>query len=258
MTTAALAPVPATGLPRWLRLAGWYVLGHTYLFGGALLVGALVAAVVLAIVSRGGAPQFSVVQIAHQVAPWLPFGGAVHFAMNWLGPQLVAGLTRRSFIRAAVVSAFGTALVVGLMLMAASWLERVVYDVLGWLPGTFDGRPLAPDTPFLGYLWGLFLILSVSALAGTVVGLTFSRIGALAILLIPVMLAPMVGMALLAVDPTTMWPPIYINRGGDVYSPADLGIGGAAGVLIGLAILAVVITAVYLLARRIPIRTPRA
>lgn len=258
MTAATLTRNPATRRPRWLDLAGWQFIGQTTVFVAVLAAAIVLAALVLGITSRVTTPSYSALQVAVQAAPWLPFAVAIHFSTTWLNLQLVAGFTRRHSVRAAVLSGFGTGLALTLLLLVVLWAEHRVYGWLGWTAASFSGRALLPEAPLLPQLWGLFLIMSTWALAGTVVGLGYQRFGASATLLLPVMLLPLAAVALLAIDPTTMWAPVTISTGTGLYTPARFGLGGIAGVAVGVAVLGLVVAAIHLLARRIPIRSPRS
>ena len=261
--TAALAPARAattSSLPRWVRLAGWYVLGHCYLLGPALVIGLVLLAVVLGILdARGVDIRSSGMQVLLQVAVWLPFGVAIHYAVNWLGPQLAAGLTRRSFVKASVASAFGIALVAALAQLLLLNLEAWVYQARGWTADGFDGVALAPEATSLTALFGLTLMITAAALSGTLVGLSFVRLRAWATLLLPATVGPLLAVFGLALDPATMFVPIQFG-GGDAgrWSPENIGLGGWAGGVLGLAVVASMIVAIHLTARRMPIRGVRA
>ena len=258
MTTATQTRAPAAHRPRWLVLAGWQITGQVLFFAGVLAAAIVLIAVVLAVISRSATPSYSAFQITVQAAPWLPFGVAIHFSTVWLNLQLAAGFTRRSAVKAAVATGFGTGLAVALMLLAVLWAEYLVYGWLGWTADRFNGRALFPEAPLGSQVWGLFLVMSAWTLGGTAVGLAYHRWGKAATVLLPVLLLPLAAVALLAIDPSTMWAPFSINRDGTVYTPADHGFGGMVGVALGVAMLALLVAAIHLLARRIPITGPRA
>lgn len=258
MTADTLTRAATTRRPRWLALAGWQFLGQVTVFAVALVAAVVLAAVVLAILSRVTTPSYSALQVAVQAAPWLPFAIAIHFSTSWLNLQLAAGLTRRSSVKAAVLSGFGTGAATAVLLAVTLWAEHLVYGRLGWTAAHFSDRTLLPEGPWLPQLWGLFLIMSAWALTGTVVGLAYQRFGAGATLLLPVMLLPLAAVALLVIDPMTMWAPVTIVTETGLYTPARFGFGGLAGVAAGVAVLALVVAAIHLLARRLLIRSPRS
>ncbi len=258
MTTASVARPTSPGLPRWLRFAGWLTVGHWYILGGFLLAAVIVVTVILALVSRTMTPTISALQFVQAAAPWFPFGVAIHFAVNWLGPQVSAGMTRRSFVRASVVAALAVAATAAVALMVLLRIEDAVYERLGWVAAP-DGLRVAPvGAPIGPYFWGLFLLIAAGGLAGLVVGLTYARLGPVATFLLPVTLLPLPAMVALALDPMTMFTPTLISVDDGLYRPMDFGLGGLASPVLGVAVLAVTILAVHLLARRIPIRSPRA
>lgn len=247
--------------PRWVEAAVWQAVGHWAILGGFFLVVVVVMAVVLAIVSQNTTPTLSAFQYPMQGAMWIPFGVAIHFATSWLGPHIAAGMTRRSFVRAAVggvgLLAVSGAIVTLLLLRLEAW----VYGLLGWTAGTDPGRIAPAEAPTLAYLWGLILLIAVAGLTGLVVGLTYARLGPVATLLLPVTLLPLAAVAFLALDPATMFVPFLAwtaDDGGLMWSPPSLGLGGvAASLLIGVVILLATTYVVHRLARRMPIRAQR-
>lgn len=247
--------------PRWVEAGVWQAMGHWGILGGFLIVVVVVVAVITTLVSRSTTPTLSGLQYPMQAVMWIPFGVAIHFATSWLGPHVAAGMTRRSFVRAAVTGVALVAVSAAVVVMLLLRLERWVYGLLGWTAGTDPGRLSGAEAPVVPYLWGLFLLVAVAGLTGLVVGLTYARLGPLATFLLPLTLSPLAAVAALALDPATMFVPFLAWSAEDgelLWSPPTLGLGGGpASLVIGTVILAVTLYAVHLLARRIPIRTRR-
>lgn len=258
MTTAALSPRPAAR-PRWLSMARWQTVGHWWVLGGFLLIAVIVISVILALVGRSATPTLSAVQFAPQIGMWMPFGVAIYYCTTWFGPAISGGMTRRSFVRAAVTSVFALAISGALALYVLLRLEPVVYEARGWTPRLDGGRISPADASVPLYLWGLFLLLAVAGLSGLLVGWTYDRLGAWATFLLPLTMLPLIATGVLALDPGAMYSPLTFTRDGDPWRPPSLGLDrGLASVVLGLAILAVTIAAIHLLARRHPVRSARA
>lgn len=257
-TTVSTRP-QSSRTPRWLRLAGWQVGGYALILGGFLLAAVIVAAIVLAIVSRSTVPTMSALQFAQQAAPWFLFGVAIHYAVSWLGPHVAAGLPRRTFVKTAVAAAIGAAALGAPAIVALQYAERWVYGLLGWSAGSDSGRVAATQAALLPYLWGLFLLLAVAALTGLIVGLSYARLGAAATLLLPLTISPLLIAASSAFDRSTMFVPALIRIDGGYVMPLTIAQGGVVvSLIVGLAVLVASTVAIHLLARRIPIRSPRA
>ncbi|GAB96897.1 hypothetical protein BJY21_001459 [Kineosphaera limosa] len=256
--TATTPTRTTSGTTRWLRLAGWQVWGYVIILGCFLLAAAVIAAVVLTVVARSTTPTISALQFAQQAAPWFLFGVAIHYCTSWLGPHVVAGLPRRSFVKAAVVAAAGGAALGALGLVVLLFAERWIYGLLGWSAGADSGRVLATQAPLLPYLWGLFLLLFLAALTGLVVGLSYVRLGTVATFLLPLTLSPLLLGGLFAFDTATMFVPAVIRIEGLPVSWLTGPGSGVAGALVGLALVGAALVAIHLQARRIPIRSPRA
>ena len=246
----AARPRPLTTRPRWLGMAGWQALGHWFAFAGFLLVAALVAVVVLVVISRSRTPTGSGVQIGM----WVPFAVAAHFTGSWLGPHVSAGMTRRSFVRASVLAAVAFAVSGAVVVWSLAQAESWVFERLGWTLGVRQGLVAVTQAPPAAYLWGLFLLLAMSGVTGLLIGLTYARVGSAATLLLPLTLAPLAATAILALDPATMFRPFLFTFDGQTWGPPILADGGVArSVLLGLVLLCATSALVHLLARRMPI-----
>lgn len=247
-------PIRTRRSPQWVQVATWQVIGQAITFAGFLAAAIVIAVIALVIISRSVTPSYSALQLAQQVAPWFPFAVAIHIAVSWLRPHVAAGMTRRSYVRGAIASALVTGIGAALALVVVLSVEHWVYGRLGWTAGALDGRALAPSTPLLPYLWGLAVLVAAGALSGTIVGLSYVRLGPLATLALPVTLLPLPAVALLGLDPRTMFTAVAIRVDGEIVSPVGFGTGGGLGaVLAALLVLGLAALAVYLLARRIPL-----
>ncbi len=261
MTTTT---VPTSAAPRpmplWLRMAGRQIAGYAMILGGFLLATIAVAVVALALISRSMTPTMSALQFAQQAAPWFGFGVAIHYVVVWLGPHLVAGMTRRAFVKAAVTATLGYAALGALTLAALLHAERWVYGLLGWSAGSGTGGVAGTDVPVAGYLWGLFLVLLIASLTGLVVGLTYARLGAVATFALPLSMLPLVLGTLFAFSPASGFSLLFVSTRGSAGAASAWAPGAfvAGGVVAGPLIAAATVVAVHLLARRLPVRSPRA
>ncbi len=233
-------------------------MGHASVFAGFLAIAVAVVVVVLFFVGRATTPTMSGFQFAQQVAPWIPFAVAIHYATSWLGPHVAAGMTRRSFVRAAITAVLVLAVWGAVALWLLLRIERWLYGRLGWTAGADGSRVSAAETAALPYLWGLVLLLAVAGLTGLVVGLTYFRLGSVATFALPLTMIPMAALVLV-LDPLTMFTLAVFTRDGRALTPPALGLGGVpASVVLGLVLLALTTGAVHLLSRRVPIRSARA
>lgn len=236
--------------PQWWRAASWMVRMQAYLglwFWAIVLVLALAAAVV---VSRVGQVEISLLQFAAHGALWFPFALMITVVAVQLTGHVANGMTRRSFVRAALVAAAATGLGYGLVIALGLVVEGTIYDALGWPhvhvattgPGGED--VVAP--------WSLGLPASTlvyavrtfgGAVAGLLVGVTYYRLGGLrGTLLLPLTVLPAVvgqdDLAARTADAVGLSLPLYT--------------------LATLAVLALAAWAFHALTRHAPLAQPRS
>ncbi len=192
-----------------------------------------------------------------QGAAWFVFGTAVYFATVWLGPMVSAGATRRTVERAGLVAAPALGLTGALAWMLVSHAEHWIFGRLGWAHGV-DGRRLSIlDVPALTYLAAFALTITIAAVCGSLVGVTYFRWGAWATVLLPLTLLPLVACALLGVDSSIVFPPFLLDLG-NALRPDGNAFGLLARLGFGLVILAQTAGAHHALIRRVPVRSTKA
>lgn len=251
--TLSRSSTRAIGSPQWLRVARIMLHSHVVVALWTIVTVSVFAVAILAIVSRAVEPSMSALQYAPQILMWIAFGVNIVMVTTYLRPMVAAGMTRRSFIRAAVLTSVVVGIVLSLVSTALILAERTVYGRLGWIHGFGDGT----DNPVLndgvaGYAWGAAVLFIVMGLSGFLVGATFQRLGVWATLLLPLTVGLPFAATMIAV-PT----PRSITIVGE--SPNAMLFGGA-GLILGLLLQAVVIVAVAVATwwtlRDIPLRQP--
>ncbi|GAA4286709.1 hypothetical protein [Georgenia daeguensis] len=207
--------------PQWWRAAFWMVRTQAYLglwFWAIVVVLALAATVV---VSQVAQVEVSILQFAAHGALWFPFALMITVVAAQLTGHVGNGMTRRSFVRAALLAATATGLVYGLVIAVGLAVEGAIYDGVGWphvhvaTTGPGGDDVVAP--------WGLGLPTSAfvyavrtagSAVAGLLVGITYYRLGGLrGTLLLPLTVLPAVvgqdDLAARAADALGLSLPLY-------------------------------------------------
>lgn len=253
--TPALSPSAARTAtsPQWLRVAR--IMLHSHLVVGLWTVATVTAfaIAILAIVSRSIEPSMSALQYAPQILMWVHFGVNIVIVTTYLRPMVAAGMTRRSFIRAAFLTSVVAAIGLGLVSTALVAAERAITGRLGWTHGFGDGTGnLVLQDGVLEHAWGAVVLLAIMGLCGFLVGATFMRLRVWAVLLLPLTVGLPFAASVIAIpSPRTM---TFI---GD--SP-NAAIFGGAGLLVGLALQVVIIVAVaaatWFSLRDIPVHQP--
>ena len=200
------------------RAAWWLLSSHLYMavwFWGIILVLTVAATVVFradGLGVRDDGTAASVVSMGTQAAMWFSFAMAIALSLRQLAAHLAAGLTRRSFVRANLVTVVGMAAVYSLVMVVLLVVEALVVDAAGWRARTvagvsFDGVADAPRM-FLVYL----LVFATAAFAGLVVGMAYHRLGGLwgTVALIP------------AIPPLFVVMMLLVDRGSSGWLPAAL------------------------------------
>ncbi|QCB92482.1 hypothetical protein [Cellulomonas shaoxiangyii] len=191
-----------------------------------------------------GSVDVSVVQYARQATIWFPFSQAILLVAALLRPHVAAGMTRRTFLRASLLTAVATGVLYTLVLVGLLLVERAVHGALGWDTEVWD-LPASAD-PEAGELLGLFGPAMVLAnLSGLLVGAVYHRGGAWwGTLTLPLTVAPVL---------------VALAAGGEwfTWDALDPWAGATAGVVVALVLGAVTAVAYVLVLRSIAIRTPR-
>ncbi|PSK99381.1 hypothetical protein CLV63_103104 [Murinocardiopsis flavida] len=247
MTTGTTATTP-TGpaplrRPQWVRVLLVMLralLVQSLWFWVWVLVPAAVAIVLL---DRFGDLDMSVVQFARYGGIWYPFalsfiGVGIQFTVH-----VANGLTRRSYIRAVLVTTLLIGLAYAVLMTAAMVVERAVYTANGWAPYT-SGHSASLVAGAGSLFAATALAFTAGGVSGLLVGIAFYRGGALrGFLALPLTVSPAVVVMLLTDD---------VAAGRDWTFPATVSTVPLTAALC-LALIAAAATAFHLLARSAPV-----
>lgn len=213
-----------------LRLAAWFWgIMIALLVGGHVLMGTVIGTRVL------------IANYGSHGATWFVFSLGVIFTFAFLPVHITSGLTRRSFIRANILTALTIGLVYGVGLFLLVLLEQLVFPAAS-LP--YDTDPVigvGSSVPW-GVLIGQTLLSTTAILCGLLVAIAYYRTNPLVgtVLLIPTVGPVLVMVALTAGDaPLQQWLGLPTSTGLAVL---------AAGLVIAAAA-----TAFHLVTRHVPI-----
>lgn len=236
MTAAPSTTTPTkpstTRRPQWLRVLFPMLrafLGQTLWFWAFVVAAEIVMIIIL---QRTGNLESSIVQYARYGAIWYPFAFALGILAIQFSRHVASGLTRRSFIRAILISTVATGVAYAVLMTLAMLLEGAVFSGLGM--GPFSGGRSGPILPHGGIvLVNSALSVTAGGVSGLLAGIAFYRGGALrGTLSLPLTVAPAVTVMLLTTD---------------VYTTTLFTVVLALALIIGAAI------AFHLLARAAPI-----
>lgn len=236
--------------PQWIRALRWQTarLAPLLLVGWAVLI--VNAVVIVAIVSLFvDQVVVSAMSIAVHVLLWFPFSVAIIIAISHLPVHVAGGMTRRSFIRAALVWTVLIAMANAAVSIGLFIIERAAYKQLGWVHAPTDGAETAvlEGGPLL-YGLGLALLFASGMLSGLLAGTTYYRFGGWwGTLALPLTLSPILITSTFALNPESQWTPWDLALPGPVQ--------GNTFVALGALVLAA--AAFALLVRRIPIHTKK-
>ncbi|MCM0640900.1 hypothetical protein [Cellulomonas wangsupingiae] len=187
-TTVARHPSPTVHTARRL--------GAALLTMGGIFWALAVVAVVLAtlVVWRvNGSVDVSIAVYARQGATWFPFSLGIMLVAAYLRVHVASGMTRRSFVRAALLVEVAAGVGYAAVFTAVVLLERTVHDALGW-GSTVTEIQLADESASAGaMLLELSVTFVVANLSGLLVGAVYQRFGAWAgTLTLPLTVGPLV------------------------------------------------------------------
>lgn len=249
MTTATLTPTGTRRAPQWWRTARWQLRTLAVLMASTWAVVLVVAAVILAVVSRTTAIEMSAVAVSHHAFLWFPFSTAIMVATTYLPVHVASGMTRRSFVVGTLVATTATALLNAVVATLALLAERWAFDRLGWFHGTGndDGLEVLRGGA-LAYGGGLALVFTAGMVSGLLVGVSYYRLGGWpGTLALPLALSPIL---------LTGWLGTSADSGWSAWgtSPFD---ALPTSPLLGLLVLALAAAVFHRLVRRIPITSTK-
>ncbi|MDO5502257.1 MAG: hypothetical protein Q4G67_03685 [Actinomycetia bacterium] len=241
------------GSPPWLRLARLMLGAHAVVTAWTVATLIVVGIGILFAVSRLTEPSMSAFQYVVPVATWVSFGVSIVLIASYLRTYLAAGVSRRSVVRGGILAALAAGAMYSVAGTAMLLGERWAYSRLGWVHGYGDGTTkLVLERGIPQYLWGAFVVVSVMALSGLLVGATFMRYRAWATLLLPATaLLPLLAIAVSVPGPRTA-----TVSGTSIHEAIFGEASPLLGIVLPLVVLAAVAAAVWLALRAIPSRPP--
>lgn len=229
--------------PQWLRATSWTLAAHLYLAAWFWAIAVVAVTIALVVVDRVGTVEVSIAQFAAQGATWFPFAIAIILTGSQIGVHVANGMTRRSFLRAALLSVLVSALVYALVMSTLLLVEGAVFDRMGW-PHVPDGEDRSAWQDGFGpALLDYGLLFLAGQVSGLLVGITYYRFGGWwGTLLLPLTVAPVLLIQLAG-------PLVGGSR-----TVGDIVVPSAVGVAIALALIGLAAYAFARVTRDVPIR----
>jgi hypothetical protein len=195
----------ATSLLVWFgQVALWY--------WGLVLV--VVVALPFVIDSVGDVGT-SILWFARQSGVWFPFSVLIGVATTYPPVHVASGMTRRSYVRGALVAVVVTAVVFALLMAGGLMAERAWYGAVGWEWSLQDQGWFDPDVTFGSLLVAYTATFLVAYVSGLVVGTVYAVAGGWwGTLTLPLTAGPSLLMTIL-VGNSNDWVPFSSLFGGD-------------------------------------------
>ncbi|ADG75990.1 conserved hypothetical protein [Cellulomonas flavigena DSM 20109] len=150
-----------------LGYLGWYWLVVTPFF----------VAFSLWLAHVNGGLDAAVILYSRQGAIWFPFAQAIAMVATYLRVHVAAGMTRRTFARAALLVAGGTGTAYAVVLTVLAAVERELHRAAGWGWRVTDAVLADESSPAGLLLAELVLACVVANVAGLLVGIVYQRAG---------------------------------------------------------------------------------
>lgn len=219
-----------------LFLAGWF---------WAIAAVCLVTAT-LVVWAVNGSVDVAIAVYARQASTWFPFSQAILLVAALLRPHVAAGMTRRTFVRASLVTAVLTGLLYSAVLVGLLLLERAVHDAVGWDTVITEVGLAATGSSVATLVLDLVPSLVVANLSGLLVGIVYQRAGGWwGTVTLPLTVAPILATWALAGTWTGLWIQGWLTD------------RPLVTVLAAVLVAAATAVAYVLVARSAPVRTPR-
>ncbi len=225
-----------------LRAFDWFFGVQLYLAAWFWAIALVCVTITLLLVHNLGEVQLSIFQFVQHGGLWFPFSIAIIAATAQLTLHVTSGMTRRSFIRGALLAAVATGILMGVTTSAGLVTEGWLYAANDW-PHTVEteGAEPALRAGFWPMLLGLCLVYTSGTLSGLLVGVTYYRTGGWwGTIALPLSLSPILLVNLVS---ASSWAPFGFTF--------DLSAPGAT--LAALAVLTAAAAAFHRLTRRVPI-----
>ncbi|MBO0923595.1 hypothetical protein J1G44_03755 [Cellulomonas sp. zg-ZUI199] len=187
-TTVATRPSPTV---RTARVLGAVLLSMAGIFWALAVVAVVIATLVVWRVN--GSADVSIAVYARQAATWFPFSLGIMLVGAYLRVHIASGVTRRTFVRAALLVELAAGVGYAAVFTALVLLERAVHDALGW-ESVITEIQLADESASTGaMLLELSVTFVVANLSGLLVGAVYLRFGAwVGTLTLPLTVGPLV------------------------------------------------------------------
>ena len=125
-----------------------------------------------------GSTDVSIAVYARQASTWFPFSLAIMVVAAYLRVHVASGMTRRTFVRAALLVQVAAGVGFALALTALVLLERAVHDALGWGSRITEVQIADETSPVGVLLLDLAVPFVMANVAGLLVGVVYLRGGA--------------------------------------------------------------------------------
>jgi len=187
-TTVTTRPSPTAHTARRL---GEALLTMAGVFWAIAVVAVVIATLVAWRVA--GSVDVSIAVYARQAAIWFPFSLGILVVAAYLRVHIASGMTRRTFVRAALLVEVAAGVGYAAVFTAVALLERAIHDALGW-ESVMTEIQLADESTSAGVmLLELAVTFVVANLSGLLVGAVFHRYGAWGgMLSLPLTVGPLV------------------------------------------------------------------
>lgn len=215
-TTRPLFPArPATRQGPVLRTAisllAWF--GQVGLWYWAIVLVVVVGLPFL--IGAFGEVGTSVLWFARQSGVWFPFSVLIGVATAYPQVHVASGMTRRSYVRGALLAAAGLAAAFALLMAGGLVLERAWYGAMGWDWSPQDQGWFDPDVTFGSLLVAYLATFLVAYVSGLLVGTVYAAAGGWwGTLTLPLTAGPSLVMTIL-VGNSNDWVPFSELFGGD-------------------------------------------
>jgi len=156
------------------RLAATLV--HLALWFWSIAVVAIIAANLVGWSVRGST-DVSIAVYARQASIWFPFSLGIMLVAAFLRVHVAAGLTRRTFVRAALLVQVAAGLAYAAVLTSLVLVERAVHDALGWDSVITEIQLADASSPVWVLLVDLAVPFVAGNLSGLLVGVVYQRAG---------------------------------------------------------------------------------
>jgi hypothetical protein len=225
-------------------LLGWFGQIALWYWGFVLVVAIGVPFIVDAVAEV----ELSILWFSRQSGIWFPFSILIAIAGTYPVVHVAQGMTRRSYVRGALVAAVVLAAAFAVLMTLGLLVERAWYGAMGWRWRLEDGW-FTPDESLGRVLVAYLATFTVAYLSGLLVGTVYAAHGGWwGTLTLPLTVGPVIAVIAL-VDGTTGWIPFAGTLGAGPGEPVPSLLVVAAAAVLALALAA----AFHVIATRRPV-----